>query len=105
MKYYQVIHNKKVIDILDNLSYCKFQLKHKLLLLCNKDEAQGILSSDGTYAYHMSEYLPFPVSDYPTVTIEEITKTEYDKLKNMDFKTADEIREDMIVELLERGIL
>lgn len=105
MSYYQVIYNRKVIDVLDRLVYCKLQLKHKVLLLCQEKEAQGILSSDCSSAYHTSELLPFPVSDYPTVTIEEITKTEYDRLKDLNFKTADEIREDLITELIERGIL
>lgn len=105
MNYFKVIHNREIVDVLDKLVYCKFQLKHKVLLLCSEKEAQGILSSDGTSAYHIPECLPFPVSEYPTVTIEEITKAEYDRLKDMSFKTADELREELIIELVERGIL
>lgn len=101
--YYKVIYNKRTVDILDSLKYCKFQLKHKILLLCDKEEAQGILSSDGTSAYHTVECLAFPVDTYPTVTIEEITKAEYDSLARLHLKTPEEIVEEVLLDLMNRG--
>lgn len=103
--YYKVIQNTKTIDILDQLVYVKYQTKHRILLSCDIAEAQGILSSDGTIAYHTSEHLPFPCDDFPTVTIEEITKAEYDSLARLHLKTPDEIAQEVILDLMERGVL
>ncbi len=103
--YYKVIHNKKVIDVLDSLQFCKYQLKHKTLLLCDEKDAQGILSSSGDTAYHIPTCLPFPVDIFPTVSLKEITKSEYDSFTRLHLKTAEQITEELIVELMERGVL
>ena len=44
--YYKVIKNNKVIDVLDNLIYLKWEPKHKIMVLSDENEAQAILSSD-----------------------------------------------------------
>lgn len=102
--YYKVIQNQRTIDILDSLRYVKYQLKHKTLLLCDKKEACGVLSSNGSTAYHTSEYLPFPCDDFATVTIEEITKSEYDSLARLHLKTPEEIAQEIIADLIGRGV-
>lgn len=103
--YYKVIQNQKVIDVLDSLRYVKYQLKHRILLLCdNKAEAQGVLSSSGNTAYHTSEYLPFPCDDFPTVTLEEITKEEYESLARLHLRTPEEIAQEIIMDLMKRGV-
>lgn len=102
--YYKVIKNKQVVDVIDRLVYVKYQLKHKILLMCPEAEAQGILSSDGRYAWHTSTLLRFPVDIYPTVTIEEIDKVEYDRLKILNLKTPEQIAEAVLAELMERGV-
>ena len=102
--YYKVIQNQRTIDILDSLKYVKYQLKHRTLLLCDKKEACGVLSSNGSTAYHTSEYLPFPCDDFPTVTIEEITKAEYDSLARLHLKTPEEIAQEIMMDLIGRGV-
>ena len=102
--YYKVIQNQKVIDVLDSLRYVKYQLKHRILLLCDMAEAQGVLSSKGNTAYHTSEYLPFPCDDFPTVTIEEITKEEYESLARLHLRTPEEIAQEIIMDLMKRGV-
>lgn len=102
--YYKVIQNQKVIDILDSLKYVKFQLKHRTLLLCDISEAQGVLSSSGDTAYHTSECLAFPCDDFPTVTIEEITKTEYDNLARLHLRSPEEIAQELLLDLMSRGV-
>lgn len=102
--YYKVIFNKKVIDVLDKIQYCKYQLKHRVLLLCDESEAQGILSSSGDTAYHIPTTQPFPTDIFPTVSLEEISYNEYKFLSNSHLKTPDEIRQDLIKELIERGV-
>lgn len=104
--YWKVIKNKKVIDVLDKLQYCRFQLKHKALLLCDESAAQGVLSHDGTTAYHLTTNSEtFPVDIYPTCTLEEIGKYEYEQLLASGFKSPQEIAEGIMKELLERGVI
>lgn len=102
---YKVIKNKQVIDVLQELKFVKYQMKHKILLLCEEEFAQGILSSDGNTAYHISTLLPFPVDCFETVTIEKISQQEYEKLKAFNLKTPEEVTQAVLMELIERGIL
>ena len=103
--YYKVIKNKRVIDILDNLYYCKYQFKHDILLGCDEMEAQGIYSSDGSTAYHLSTLNAFPVDKFDTVSLEEITEMEYKRLAMYHLQTPEEIAQNVILELMERGAL
>ena len=103
--YYKEIYNRKVIDILDSLQYVKFQLKHEILLLCDENDAQGILSSSGNSAYHLSTCLPFPVDIFPTVTVEEITAAEYESLARLHLYTPEQIAEEILTDLLLRGAI
>lgn len=103
--FYKVIKNRQVIDVLDSLHYVKYQLKHKILLLCDESEAQGILSSDCNTAWHTTDLLPFPVDKYSTVTLEEIDEFEYNRLKTLNLQTPEQIAEAVLTELMERGVL
>ena len=103
--YWKVIHNKRVIDVLSSLQYVKYQMAHNILLLCNISEAEGILSADGSTAYHTQDLLSFPVDDYPTVTLEEITKVEYDRLSSLHLMTPEEIIDKYTQELIDGGVI
>jgi len=108
-KYFKVIWNRKTIDILHyeddrGPTYVKFQEVHGIPLRCLKKEAQGILS-DTEKIYHTSDLLPFPAENmYLTVTLEEIDENEYHRIVDMNFKTTQEIREELLLEMLERGM-
>jgi hypothetical protein len=108
MKYYKLIRNRNVVDLLhyeNSPTYVKFQTYHAIPLRCGEEDAQGILADSGKI-YNTSSFLPFPVPDmYPTVSLEEITENEYDLLKDKQFKTTETIREEIVLELMERGIL
>lgn len=104
-KYFKVIKNREVIDALDGLRFVKYQIRNKTLLLCKEEEAEGILSSDGTSAYHTTTLRKFPVDIYPVVTIEEIDRYEYDRLITLHCKTPEQIIDDYTRELIERGLL
>lgn len=110
MKYFKFVRNRKVVDLLHydesvGPTYVRFQTVHTVPLRCSIDKAEGILS-DNEKIYNTSTFRPFPIPGlYPTVTMEEITENEYEQIKNSEFKTADEIREELLMELLERGIL
>lgn len=105
MAYYKVLHNNKVIDVLDRIVFCKYQLKNKTLILCEEKDAQGILSSTGEVAYHLSSNLPFDVDMYKTVTLEEIDEQEYKRLKLYNLATPEEMAETILLELMKRGVM
>jgi hypothetical protein len=107
MKYFKIIRNCKVVDLLSyetSPTYVKYQFANKILVRSSLKNAQGIVS-DNEKVYHTSSLLPFPVESYPTVTLEEITENEYEQIKNLEFKTADEIRQELMMDILERGML
>ena len=70
--YYKVLKNNKVIDVLDNLIYLKWQPKHKIMVLTDESDAQAILSSDKNTVWHEQTLYNVPVNGYDTVKIEEI---------------------------------
>lgn len=103
--FYKVMKDGKVIDVLNQLVYLKYQPKHKLMVLCSENEAQAILSSDKNTIWHEETLYRIPVDGYDTVALEQIDKYEYEQLKVLNGKTPQEIVDLFLLELLERGIL
>lgn len=105
--YYKVIKNNKVIDVLDNLVYLKWQEKHKTMVLCSEDEAQAILSSDKNTVWHEKTLYNIPVhaQDYDTVELVEIDKFEYEQLRVLNMKTPEEILQEYTLLLINEGVI
>lgn len=106
--FYKVIKNNKVIDVLDQLVYLKWQPKHKIMVLSDIDHAQAILSSGKNDFYHERTLYNIP-SDadvkYETVDLIEINQFEYEKLKALNLKTPEEIIDAFVMSLLEEKII
>lgn len=103
--FWKVIKNNKVIDVLDQLIYMKYQPKHKVMVLCDESEAQAILSSDKNTIWHEVTMYRIPVQGYETVRVEEIDKHEYKQLKMLNGKTPEEIIDSFVMSLIEEGVL
>lgn len=105
--YYKVLKNNRVIDVLDKLIYVKWQEKHKIFILTDINDAQGILSSDGEKVFHEPSLYRFPidVDGYEIVELLPIDEYEYGQLKALNGKTAEEIFDSAVLLMLERGIL
>lgn len=103
--YYKVLKDNKVIDVLDNLIYLKWQPKHKTMILTDENDAQAILSSSKDDIWHVKGFYKIPVDGYETVDIEEIDKFEYKQLKMLNLKNPQEIVDSVILALLEDGII
>lgn len=103
--YYKVLKNNKVIDVLDNLIYLKWEPKHKIMVLTDENDAQAILSSDNDTIWHEASLYKIPVDGYDTVCVEEIDKYEYEKLRALNLKTPEEIADAVILSLLETGVI
>lgn len=103
--YYKVMKDNKVIDVLDNLVYLKWQDKHKIMVLTDEKDAQAILSSDNKYIWHVDGMYDVPVEKYDTVELIEIDKYEYTQLKILNMKSPTEIIDQYTEMLLEMGVI
>ena len=103
--YYKVIKDNKVIDVLDHLTYLKWQPKNKIMLLSDLDEAQAILSSDGNTIWHVDGFYDLTVDGYDTVKLVEIDEYEYKKLKTLNLSTPEEIIDSFLLELINSGVV
>ena len=103
--YYKVLKNNKVIDVLDHLSFVKYQEKHRVMVACAKEEAQAIISSDGDCIWHVNGLYNIPVDGYDTVELVEIDEYEYRQLKTLNMRTPEEIIDEYTLLLIEGGIL
>ena len=103
--FYKVIKNGKVIDVLDHLTYLKWQPKNKIMLLSDLDEAQAILSSDGSTVWHVDGLYDLPIDGFDVVELVEIEEFEYRQLKVLNMKTPEEIIDEYNLLLLEMGVI
>ena len=103
--YYKVIKDNKVIDVLDHLTYLKYQPKHKIMVLCGEDDAQAILLSDKNTIVHEETLYNVPVEGYETVKILPIDEFEYRQLKMLNGKSVNEILDAYTLLLIEEGII
>lgn len=105
--YYKVLKDNKVIDVLDNLVYLKWQPKHKTMILCGIDDAQAILSSDNETIWHERTLYKVPVDEpkFETVELIEISKFEYEQLRVLNLKTPEEIIDQVVLYMVENHII
>jgi hypothetical protein len=100
-----VLKNNKVIDVLDNLIYLKWEPKHKIMVLSDENEAQAILSSDKNTIWHEQTLYKIPVDGYDTVSVQEIDEYEYRQLRVLNGKTAQEILAEYTLMLISEGVI
>ena len=103
--YYKVLKDNKVIDVLDSLTYLKWQPKHKIMVLCCENDAQAILSSGKDDIWHVKGFYKVPVDGYNTVDLVEIDENEYRQLKVLNMKTPEQIIDEYNLLLLEMGVI
>lgn len=104
--YYKVMKDNKVIDVLDHLTYLKWQPKHKIWILSDENSAQAILLSDKNTIVHERSLYNVPAEvNVDTVDIEQIDKFEYEQLKVLNLKSPEAIIDEFLAHLLEEGII
>lgn len=101
--FYKVVYNGKVIDVLDNLVYLKYQEKHDRMILCVEDCAQATMSSDGNRIWHVKGWYDVPVDRYDTVVLEKIDEYEYNRLKAFDLGTKEDVVDELVRQLIAGG--
>lgn len=103
--FYKVIKNNKVIDVLDQLVYLKYQPKHKTMVLSDENEAQAILSSDKNTIWHERTLYNIPVEGYDTVDVQEIDDVEYKQLKMFSCQSLSEVLDEYTLLLIQEGVI
>ncbi len=105
--YYKVLKNNKVIDVLDNLTYLKWEPKHKIMVLSDINEAQAILSSDKNTIWHEKTLYRIPTDEveFDTVELIEICEDEYKQLRVLNMKSPEQIIDEYNLLLLEMGVI
>ena len=103
--FYKVMKNNKVIDVLDNLIYLKWDSKHRVMVLTDENFAEAILSSSKDDIWHVKGFYKVPVDGYETVELEEINKFEFEQLRVLNLKTPEEIIDAFMISLLENNII
>jgi hypothetical protein len=103
--YYKVLKDNKVIDVLDHLTFVRYQKKHNIMIACDESRAQAIVSSDGKHVWHIVGLYSLPVDGYDTVEIIEINKYEYNQLKLFNLRSVSEIIDEYTLQLIEGGLL
>ena len=103
--YYKVLKNDKVIDVLDHLSFVKYQEKHNIMVSCAKEEAQAIISSDGEHIWHVNGLYNIPVDGYDTVELKRIDIYEYEQLKALNMRDPQSIIDEYTLLLIKEGII
>lgn len=78
--FWKVMKNDKVVDLLTQLQYVRYQYKHDVVLLCEPEIAEAVLSSDGKVGFHIDGLYYFKPNN-TTYCIEEISEYIYNKLK------------------------
>lgn len=103
--FYKVMKNNKVIDVLDDLIYLKWDSKHKIMVLTDEVDAQAILSSDKNTIWHEKSLYDVPVDGYESVSVEPIDEYEYKQLKMLNGKTPEQIVDEVVLYLLQNNII
>lgn len=103
--FYKVIYNSRVIDVLGDLLYLKYQEKYDRMVFCGESEAQAILSSDQKHIWHVDGMYDVPIDRYDTVVLEEIDEYEYRQLKVLNMKTPESIIDEFVLTLFESEII
>lgn len=106
MKYYKLIKNDRVVDVLTHLEFVKWNERHSIPFRSDESDAEGFLSSDQTKIYTLPWYRHNPKHTFDVVDqMVEIDEDEYSQLKALNYKTPQEIIDAYTEQLLEGGIL
>lgn len=98
--YYKIIVNNEIIDVVFNPIFLGCQKSNGQLVRCLKEQAEGILSSDGSTAWHVEGWARSPSLSLPSAIVVEITSQEYEQLKEIldNGKKANEVESKEIVQ-------
>ncbi len=103
--YYKILKEDKIVDLLSNLVFIKYNSITGRIMFSDQKEAEGILSSNRKTVWHLRGLKALPVPGIDTVDAVEIDKLEYLQLKALNGQTPEEIIDNYTLSLIEGGLL
>ena len=82
---FKVIKNDNTIELIDKIKYV-YKQKNGIIIQCEKEKAQGIISKDNSQIYSFKDTLLS--DDYEVVNIEEINDIDYIIQQQTDIEIA-----------------
>lgn len=80
--YYKVIGQGKILDVIIDPQYVTYQSRNNIIVLSTKENANGIISTDGSTVWHVIGWDDIPLPDILSVQFIEIDESEYRILKS-----------------------
>lgn len=77
---WKITKSDKVVDVFDELVYCRYEPQSKSVLTCTEAEKQGVVSKRRDTYYHVTGWPEFGI-DVQDVALSEISDSEYEELK------------------------
>lgn len=77
---YKILIGDTIAGVIDAPIFVRYQLRNKKVVVCSKEQAQGILSPDGTTVFQMEGMDVIPGTKYEVATIIPIAEDEYQTL-------------------------
>ena len=86
---YKILHNNQIIDVMEDVRYVKCLPKSQKLIAVEKEQANGLVSSNGDTIYHILGTKNTFNTKKLSVQIIEITEEEYKELTTQIKKQED----------------
>ena len=78
----KVLRNGEIIDALNSPVYVRYQQRNGIIIQCEENIAQGVLSSDGSTVYQIEGREQMAGESPDTVVIAEISQDEFETIKS-----------------------
>ena len=100
---FKILKNSSIVDVTDSLNYVRYQSKNGIFVSCSENDAQAIVSSDGTNIWHIKNKDSITGKDIEDIEIVAISLEEYELLKSAmeeALQSGDNITEEDVIEFL-----
>ena len=88
--YFKVINDDKIIGVVTEVDFCRYQTKHGVILLTDIDHGEFVMLNEVLYRDNWLKLPPVTTIDYVEAKITRIEQDEYDALAEA-LKTEEEI--------------
>ena len=102
--FYKVTQNGRVIDVVDQIVYVRYDKRHDDIYICEPENANAFLSSDRRNCWRVRQ-MKLSDKNFDTVELDEITEQEFLQLRALNLKTPEEIIDAYTFALISGGII
>lgn len=80
--YFILVNDNTIVDVINVIRYVCENPRNGVVLLCDEEHRQGILSYDGSTIYQLADK-PFMNGDYDAVELVETVESEFIRLRGL----------------------